>query len=724
VGGVQPARENQFSVSAAGPIAKQSSLSLEGALVRIRGQVNGNVLIPLENERSPLATDPATRRYVQNILNLYPAVRPNRQDIDPRMLNTNSPQSIDNESASARLDHKGLVLRHAYLTQRVTAFQFVKGQNPDTTTRSHRSNANWIKTWSPRTTSSLAAGFERAVTLIVPEKNNLGPGFFVSGVLAVVNGQNAVPINRIENKFRYSGAVQHLQGEHRVAAGFEILRRQLNGFEGDSSLGAFSFANNFGNDALTNLRLGLPTYYYASVAIQPLDRGFRMWDNLFSFAGQSQIHPRFSLNYGFTFRPMIQPTEVNNRNRVDYPSDWNNWGPTLGFAWQPRGNSRLGVLRGGYGLHYGEVFPVTVQQVRFNAPDTVKVVIPNPDLLEPLRGLPLGSASPARTVLYTFAKDLHTPYAHQYSLAWELAPAQPLRWELAYVGSRAANLLQRWFLNRAHPRPGIPLTTATVDERRALPQHADIRYTTASSRAWYDAFKTTLRINAWRGLTFETAYWWSKSMDLGSSFTNTAYDTDGFNNRSQNEFVTHQDMRGLSDFDQPHAYLARGTYNLPWKGRRFGAWSINGVYLAKSGTPFNLKSGSDAPGFGNVDGVSGDRPNLVEASILGRSIRHPDVSRQLLPRSAFAYFPAGTPFGNLGRNVFRRGPIRNLNASLEGAWVLPRDRRLSLRVESINLGNTPQFAEPGTALTDPNFGVITNTLNEGRAFRLQLRFAF
>jgi hypothetical protein len=42
-------------------------------------------------------------------------------------------------------------------------------------------------------------------------------------------------------------------------------------------------------------------------------------------------------------------------------------------------------------------------------------------------------------------------------------------------------------------------------------------------------------------------------------------------------------------------------------------------------------------------------------------------------------------------------------------------------VESINLSNTPQFAEPGTTLTDPNFGVITNTLNDGRTFRVTLR---
>ena len=48
----------------------------------------------------------------------------------------------------------------------------------------------------------------------------------------------------------------------------------------------------------------------------------------------------------------------------------------------------------------------------------------------------------------------------------------------------------------------------------------------------------------------------------------------------------------------------------------------------------------------------------------------------------------------------------------------------TFRAESINLLNTPQFADPVTDLTSPSFGQITNTLNEGRTFQFQLRFRF
>ena len=56
-----------------------------------------------------------------------------------------------------------------------------------------------------------------------------------------------------------------------------------------------------------------------------------------------------------------------------------------------------------------------------------------------------------------------------------------------------------------------------------------------------------------------------------------------------------------------------------------------------------------------------------------------------------------------------------------------REKTLTFRAESINLFNTPQFAEPGTDLTSPSFGLITgvnakSTLH--RQFQAQLRFNF
>jgi hypothetical protein len=212
---------------------------------------------------------------------------------------------------------------------------------------------------------------------------------------------------------------------------------------------------------------------------------------------------------------------------------------------------------------------------------------------------------------------------------------------------------------------------------------------------------------------------------------NTAAGDDSRQGYSQTEFDVQQDLKGPSLFDQSHAFLLRGQYEQPklndapsFVGAVFGKWNLAVITLAKTGMPFTVIAGSDGPGFGNVDGTNGDRPNLLDPAVLGRKIGDPDTSQSLLPRSAFASIPVGQMRGNLGNGVFRRGGIFNLNASVSRSWALRNERSLTFRAESVNFTNTPQFAEPIADLTNPAFGKITNTLNDGRAFRanLQLRF--
>ena len=144
-------------------------------------------------------------------------------------------------------------------------------------------------------------------------------------------------------------------------------------------------------------------------------------------------------------------------------------------------------------------------------------------------------------------------------------------------------------------------------------------------------------------------------------------------------------------------------------------WTANAVVLLKQGTPFSVTT-LDGPGFGNVDSNGGDRPNLLDTSILGRTAGNPDTSVARLPRSAFGFIAPTEEAGSLGVNTFRKGGIRNVNASVSRAFELGTGTKLTFRAESINVLNTPQFAEPGTILGTPEFGFITNTLNEGRTF--------
>jgi hypothetical protein len=62
--------------------------------------------------------------------------------------------------------------------------------------------------------------------------------------------------------------------------------------------------------------------------------------------------------------------------------------------------------------------------------------------------------------------DLVTPYTHMYNFALEWAlPAQTLV-RLAYMGGRSFHLLTQGTYNRPVVVPGVPTTSATINQRR------------------------------------------------------------------------------------------------------------------------------------------------------------------------------------------------------------------------------------------------------------------
>ncbi len=739
VGEVLPARENDYGLNMGLRLHKRTSIFVEGSQQKLRGVVNGNVLVPRPDERTPLSSDPAIQAVVTRFLSAYPKQLPNRTDINPRALNTNAPQRIDNNQAGGRLDHlfrqsDRLALQYQYTSQAVDAFQLVAGQNPDTNTKSHLARMVWSHPWNARILSNFSINYDRLTSLLRPEENAVGPFVTIAG-LTNLGPDGAIPINRAQNTLRTAAQFIGTTGRHNWSTGVTLVRRQVNGSETDVHRGFFSFSNDFGTDAMTNLRLGKPSQ--AIISVGNIHRGFRLWElNLYA-GDRVQITPQLTLQYGLRWQPATRPTEINRLNSFDYDSDWNNLGPTFGFAWKMPG--KLGVWRGAYGTHFGEIFYVTFQQIRFSPPLNNKVIVLAPNLLDPLNTpFPDGSKQKQLPTIYALDKELATPYSHQYNLSWEPEWNLPVRLQFGYTGSRSHKLLTMWYLNRAVPEAGLPQITATVNQRRPDKTIADYRLVLNGSRGYYDAGRISVILPPWRGLTIDASYWLSKAIDLGSAYTNTANELDARLSRSQSAFNVHDEQRGLSYFDQKHAFLLRTSYRFAapavvrnrvnFAARAIEAvvdgWTLSGIVLLKSGTPFNIQAGSDGPGYGNVDGNGGDRPNILDPSILGRTIGNPDTSQRLLPRSAFGYMNPTDKSGTLGRNVFRKGPIRNVNAALSRNWTIFSEMRLTFRAESINFFNTPQFAEPGAELANPNFGAITNTLNDGRTFKFTLQLGW
>ena len=730
VGKVQPARSNDYGFSVSTPLWKGAAFTVDGSQVKNRGQVNGNVLIPSLDERTPLTNDPRLQPLVARILAAFPAEAPNRTDINHRALNTNAPQDINNNRLSGKFDQSlgdrdRLTAGYNFVSQRVDAFQLVGGQNPNTTTQNQQARLTWSRSWTPATTTDFTAGFDRVGSALVPDETSFGPWIRIGGELTSLGPPGRFPVYRAQNQFRYAARAKHVRGKHNLTFGFSVRRRQVNGAEFQDHRGLFVFRRNFGLDGVTNLRFGRPSRYF--IAIGSIHRGFRNWLTQTYVGDDWKATQNLTLSVGLRWEPVTSPTEVNGLTQVPYDSDRNNFAPRFGLAYRlPR---QWGVLRSSYGIHYGEIFTATYIQARLNPPQNVTVDVQAPDLADPLGGVDASDIDRnARSTRYAIAPDLTTPYTHNYNFSWELEPARDWKLELGYVGSRSHKLLAMWFLNRARPVEGTPQTTRTVNQRRPDLSVFDILHVTNGSRGYYDAAKIRLRIPQWAGFGIEASYWYSKAIDLGGSYLNTAANANRLQTMGPSQFLIQEELRGLSNFDQPHAMLWNISYRTPalagWSRQLFGNWQLSTVVLGKSGTPFSVLSGSDAPGFGNVDGTQNDNPILLDPAILGSSIDHPDTAAERLPKSAFGFMRPTDARGNLGRNTFRRDGILNVNMALSKRWALSGDQSILFRVESLNVTNHPQFAEPGNGIAFANFGQITNTLNDGRTFKFTLRYSF
>lgn len=733
VGSVKPSRRNGYGGRYTGSLGRLGNLTANASQTKIRGMVNGNVLAPLANERTPLTTDAATAAMVRKFFAAYPLELPNRSDFDPRALNTNSPQRIDETRGDLRWDLSTseagrLSAFHSLSRQRTDAFELVAGQNPDSEIHLHRSRLTYRHAISPATEAVLGFAFNRVRSLLLPEPNAVGPRVRFGFQIEELGPDSQFPINRALNMFRYGGLIsrQASGGRHSLTFGGDLSRNQLNGIEANNQRGYFQFSNNFGRSAIENLRWGTPTTY--EVTVGELSRGYRNWSvNAFA-ADRWRLHPKLQIYYGLRYNAETGPVEVDGLDRIPYASDANNFSPRFAVAWDA---FKGWMIRTSYTVSFAQIPPVTYQQVRNNPPYVRYIQVQNPDLVNPLRNVDLTDPnlrhSPTR-----LSEDLVSPYVHQYNLSLERRLPNRALLRFAYIGSRTIKTLNSYIVNRAEHLPGVESTTKNVDQRRADSRYYDVKWIVNGGVAYLDAAQASFEMPQYRGLAWGLTYTFSKAIDEGVDYSATAANRDLLNTRSQWQYDSLKDKKGLSNFDSTHATLLYYSWDLPratrgngWLGKVFNGWQISGGTLLKSGTPLTLFLGSDAPGFGNVDGGPSDRPNIVDPSILGTTISHPNVAPLILRRERFAYIRIGENRGSLGRGTFRKQGIANFNTALAKQWRASgaREWSVQLRAEAFNLANHAQFDEPQRNLSSPSFGRITNTLNDGRVMQLSLRLS-
>ena len=118
-------------------------------------------------------------------------------------------------------------------------------------------------------------------------------------------------------------------GRHNLTAGFDVLRAHVNGVESSSHLGVFSFRNDFvdesgqARDAITNLRLGTPSYYLRGLG--NTHRGFRYWDLQYFVGDDWRVNSDLTLHFGIRYQPLTSPVEVNGLSELPYDATATTW---------------------------------------------------------------------------------------------------------------------------------------------------------------------------------------------------------------------------------------------------------------------------------------------------------------------------------------------------------------------------------------------------------------
>jgi hypothetical protein len=302
---------------------------------------------------------------------------------------------------------------------------------------------------------------------------------------------------------------------------------------------------------------------------------------------------------------------------------------------------------------------------------------------------------------------------------------------VAYIGSRTMKLHTKVVSNRAEPVPGIPTTTATINQRRPDPRFLEISTYTNMGIGYFDGVQFGLDKRMNNGLALNVRYTFSKAI---ASADVTFNQIAGGVHASQNEDVV-RDLKALARYDTPHAFSIGYSYVLPWarglnglRGHVLDGWELSGTTTYKTGAPTHIHTGSDAPGFGNVDGVGGDRPNLLNPAILGKCVCHPDTTHIVYNPAFFDVNLTPGGRGNIGYETFRNDGTHNWNMAIAKRIRLPeaagREPQLQFRTEFYNLMNQAQFDELSHNIASETFPKITNTVNKGRVLQLSLKLQF
>ena len=254
------------------------------------------------------------------------------------------------------------------------------------------------------------------------------------------------------------------------------------------------------------------------------------------------------------------------------------------------------------------------------------------------------------------------------------------------------------------------------------PQGIDLLSQLGVSR--FDALQVTVARHVAAGLDLNASYVFSKVLSTLDDYRPGAIDPYLNLHNPSLEWAP-------SPFNLTHAFKATAIWDIPAprRSRLLRGWSVAGIVIAQSGTPFSLLSG-----LGTFASIADSAENTVATSLTAGQIRQflgirkgsgGTVSYVNAPAGAFAE-PAPGALGTLQRRMFTGPGAFNLNLGLRKTATLTDRLHAAFRAESINVLNNvnwlvaDQTYLPATSSFDNN----VTQWNTPRTFQFSLRLLF
>lgn len=420
--------------------------------------------------------------------------------------------------------------------------------------------------------------------------------------------------------------------------------------------------------------------------------------------------PDWNLFYGPGNNRTERLASATFRQAEPYRSDYNNFGPRFGFAYDLRGNGKT-VLRGGYGMAFDRIFNNIWLDVRNNALGYTTLFQPDFKYTFPARdGLPATSPLFGSENTIQVDENLRTPYAQSWFAGVQHQLTSKLLVEANYAGSRGRKLLALDEINRA-------LSNGSAASGRINPKATIISYRGNQGSSNYRSLQISARQQPSHGVSFQVSYTYSRALDNQSDpFRNPAQGAPSASAGSRlgtpllilntlphatfvQQFNSNADW-GRSDFDQKHNLVvnllaeSQGWSRAPWLTR---GWQVGLLGGFRSGFAFSVLDPDSF--FSDFGLLNGNRSELVSGS--GESAyRNPPISvtggKILLDKSKFKSPPANQ-ISRVPRNAFRGPGFFNvdfgLSRNFRPQW-LGEQGRIQIRADFFNILNHTNLGNP------------------------------